>query len=44
MRIIANLDDLNDLRSASELLVDPSLGYTITAYGETSRITKNFGK
>ena len=44
MRIIANLDDLNDLRSASELLVDPSLGYTITAYGETSGITKNFGK
>ena len=41
-RIIANLDDPNDLRAAAELLSDPNLGYTLTAYGETSGITKNF--
>ncbi len=41
-RIIANLDDPNDLRAAAELLSDPNRGYTLTAYGETSGITKNF--
>ena len=41
-RIIANLDDPNDLRAAAALLYDANLGYTLTAYGETSGIVKNF--
>ncbi len=41
-RILANLDDRNDLINAAELLVDPNNQYTITAYGETSGITRIF--
>ncbi len=42
MRIFANLDDADDLIKASAYLQAPNSGYTITGYGETSRITKNF--
>ncbi len=41
-RILANLDDRNDLIKAAELLLAPDMQYTITAYGETSGITKIF--
>ncbi len=42
MRIFANLDDVDDLINASAYLQAPNCGYTITAYGEKSGITKNF--
>jgi len=42
MRIFANLDDTDDLMKASVYLQAPNSGYTVTAYGENSGITKNF--
>ena|GEM_PF-2096048 len=42
MRIFANLDDDDDLMKASVYLKAPNCGYTVTAYGEKSGITKNF--
>jgi len=42
MRIFANLDDTDDLMKASVYLKAPNSGYTVTAYGEKSGITKNF--
>ena len=41
-RIIANLDDPESLKAAAELLSDPFLGYTVTAYGEETGKIKNF--
>ena len=41
-RIFANLDDADDLMNASAYLQTPNSGYTVTAYGENSGITKNF--
>ena len=41
-RILANLDDKKSLQTAAELLSDPNLGYTVTAYGEKSGCVRNF--
>ena len=41
-RIFANLDDADDLMNAAAYLQSPNSGYTVTAYGENSGITKNF--
>ena len=44
-RILADLDDPDSLRAAAELLSDPYLGYTVTAYGNSSgdiRVFKNY--